>query len=109
MRNQNIDKGWQFEYGMRSPFPSAESKLRVVNLPHDYMIESDVTPGAPGTGAMGFYTEGVANYRRMLDIPAEWENDRIGLKFDGVMMNATVEVNGSKAALQHYEIGRAHV
>lgn len=102
MRNQNIDKGWQFEYGMQSPFPSAGSTPRVVDLPHDYMIESDVTPDAPGTGAMGFYTGGVANYRRILDIPAEWENDRIGLKFDGVMMNATVEVNGSKAALQHY-------
>lgn len=102
MRNQNIDSGWEFGYGTRNAFPGAGSETFTVDLPHDYMIGSDVTPDAPGKAAMGFYTGGVAYYRKMLEIPAEWEHDSIGLKFDGVMMNATVEINGSKAALQHY-------
>ncbi len=101
MRNQSVNQGWEFAHGQRGR-SAAEQKARIVDLPHDYMIESDVTPDAPGQSAMGFYTGGVAHYRKMLHIPAEWENDCIGLTFDGVMMNATVEVNGGKAALQHY-------
>lgn len=102
MRNQSVNQGWEFARGHRGPAMFAGNEARIVDLPHDYMIESDVTPDAPGKSAMGFYTEGVAYYRRLLHIPAEWENDCIGLKFDGVMMNATIEVNGSRAALQHY-------
>ena len=102
MRNQNIDQGWEFQFGRRTPYLSEEKEKRLVNLPHDYMIESDVTPDAPGESSMGFYTGGVANYRKIITIPAQWEHDRIGLKFDGIMMNATVEINGCKAALQHY-------
>ena len=33
-------------------------------------------------------------------IPEEWENEDISA-FDGVMLNATVDINGGKAALQH--------
>lgn len=102
MRNQNIDKGWEFGYGTWSPFAAREKAPRIVDLPHDYMIESDVMPDAPAGPAMGYYTGGVAYYRKLLFIPQDWENDCIGLKFDGVMMNATIEVNGCRVALQHY-------
>lgn len=37
----------------------------------------------------------------MVLIPEEWANQEVFLQFDGVMMNATVEINGSRAALQH--------
>lgn len=102
MRNQNLDQGWEFGYGTGDGFPGGEGEVRLVDLPHDYMIEGNVTPEAPGKGAMGFYTAGVAHYRKVVPIPREWEGDCIGLKFDGAMMNATVEVNGCRAALQHY-------
>ncbi len=104
MRNQNIDKGWQFNYGIIDGFPdpSGESTLREVDLPHDYMISSPVKKDAPAGAASGFFTEGVAYYTKKVMIPAEWENDDVCLKFDGVMMNATVAVNGCKVALQHY-------
>ena len=75
---------------------------RIVNLPHDYMIESDVREDAPAGPAGAYYTEGVAWYSRKLMIPQEWADQEIFLHFDGVMMNATVEINGAKAALQHY-------
>lgn len=102
MRNQNLDQGWEFGYGMRNPFPGVRSEAVTVDLPHDYMIGSEVTEDAPAKAAMGYYTGGVAHYRKVFTVPAEWEDESIGLKFDGVMMNATVEINGSKAALQHY-------
>ena len=55
MRSQNIDQGWQFQYGIVSGFPdpSGQENIRKVNLPHDYMIESDVTQTAPAGNASG--------------------------------------------------------
>ena len=44
----------------------------------------------------------MAHYWKDIDIPAEWAGERIALRLDGAMMNATIEVNGAKAALQHY-------
>ena len=60
MRNQNIDRGWQFNYGTIDGFPdpSRESTLREVDLPHDYMIFSSVKKDAPAGASSGFFTEG---------------------------------------------------
>ncbi len=103
-RNINLNKGWHFCPGgldvakrMRGMYGD-----RVVNLPHDYMLENDVTKNAPAGTASGFYTAGVASYIKETEIPAEWEGEHIFLRFDGSMMNTTVEINGAKAALQHY-------
>ena len=48
MRNQNIDQCWQFQHGLYDEFPDAEKakSVREVNLPHDYMIESNVSESA---------------------------------------------------------------
>ena len=103
MRSININRGWEFALGM----PNAAGRLtgkwhgREVNLPHDYMIEGDVFPEATPKQASGYYDAGVAHYVKTLDIPAEWAGERIALRLDGAMMNATVEVNGAKALLHH--------
>lgn len=104
MRNQNIDQGWQFQHHKIYEDLSANNKensIRVVNLPHDYMIESNVTKEAAAGASSGFYTEGVASYTKHIEIPKEWEQEEVYLHFDGVMMNATVDINGCKAILQH--------
>lgn len=103
MRNQNLDPCWQFQHGLYGGFPDPEKAklIREVNLPHDYMIESNVTESAAAGPASGYYTEGVAHYTKLVDIPQEWEQDAVYLRFDGIMMNATVDINGCKAALQH--------
>jgi beta-galactosidase len=104
MREISLDRDWMFHQGMLGPWDVAQGKLgeRAVHLPHDYMIETDTFAEAPSGNASGYYNAGVASYTKMIMIPAEWEGDRIFLRFDGAMMNATVEVNGSKAALHHY-------
>ena len=82
MRSMKINSEWDFGMGqvdlgnrLRGIFGD-----RKVNLPHDYMIESDVYPEAPSGPASGFYNAGVAHYAKEIDIPAAWENDRIFLK-----------------------------
>ena len=104
MRQENIDRKWSFNYGLYGGMAAimGNDDSKEVNLPHDYMIETDVRREAPAGPASGYYTAGVAHYTKKIDIPAEWENQQIYLQFDGVMMNATVDVNGGKVALQHY-------
>ena len=103
MKQICMNDGWVFRRG----FHDSLSMLRndpgtVVRLPHDGMIGTPVSPSAPARSDMGYFTGGISNYTRSLEIPREWEKECVGLQFDGVMMNATVEVNGCKAGAQHY-------
>ena len=104
MRTMKINQGWHFglgpvDWGKRM---RGEYGDRIVNLPHDYMIEGDVFPEVVSGPASGYYNAGVAHYVKEIDIPADWEGERVALRLDGAMMNATIDVNGSLAALQHY-------
>ena len=104
MRVHNLDRGWGFGPGRTDAFVRLQGtdKDRIVDLPHDYMIENEVSADAPAGSASGFYNAGVAHYRKSVFIPKEWEQDRVWIRFDGVMMNATLDVNGGRAALHHY-------
>jgi beta-galactosidase len=104
MRNINIDREWEFTGGSSNGMDSIAKKRtsRIVNLPHDYMIEQDVTNSAPAGPAMGYYTAGVAHYTKKILIPESWKDEIISLSFDGVMMNATIDINGCFAAIHHY-------
>ncbi len=103
MRSININRGWRFGHGTMDNVKRLNGQLdeRLVDLPHDYMIECDVFADAPSKQASGYFNAGVAHYFRLIDIPAEWAGERVALRLDGAMMNATIEVNGAKAALHH--------
>ena len=103
MKRICVNDRWTFRKG----FHDSLSMLRndpgtAVRLPHDGMIGTPVNPAAPARSDMGYFTGGISNYTKYLMIPREWEKDCVGLQFDGVMMNASVEVNGCKAGAQHY-------
>ena len=104
MRSINIKRGWNFGHGPMNNVNRLTKTLneRIVDLPHDYMIESDVYAEAPSQQASGYYNAGVAHYSRQIEIPAGWAGERIALRLDGAMMNTTIEVNGARAALHHY-------
>ena len=55
MRCMNIDRAWSFGHGLYNGIEKMLGKddSRIVNLPHDYMIESDVTGTAPAGPARG--------------------------------------------------------
>ena len=104
MRSIHINQSWTFGPGIFDMITRLRGKKDdiTVNLPHDYMIASDVYADAPSGPDSGYYNAGVAHYAKELEIPADWAEERIALRLDGAMMNATIEVNGSKAALHHY-------
>ena len=103
MERIKIDEKWTFRRGFCDNLGMLKSDSGVeVNLPHDGMIGTAVKADAPAQMDMGYFTGGLSNYTKYVNIPKEWENECIGLRFDGAMMNVTVDVNGFKAGRQHY-------
>ena len=103
MKRICADREWVFRRGyLDSPGMLKEDSGTVVNLPHDGMIGTPVSPDAPAKADMGYFTGGVGNYTREFMIPAEWQDGCTGLLFDGAMMNASVDINGYRVCLQHY-------
>lgn len=102
MKAVNLDREWMFRRGWLDSITLLEKIPGTqVNLPHDGMIGTPVSPEAPAGVDMGYFSGGLSNYTKFVHFPKEWENECVGLLFDGAMMNATVDVNGSKAALWH--------
>lgn len=102
MKSTCLDEEWIFRRGYLDSVSMMERDPGVtVDLPHDGMIGTPVTPDAPAGPDMGYFTGGLSNYTKYVHIPAEWENECVGLKFDGAMMNASVDINGSRVALCH--------
>lgn len=98
-----LDQGWEYRKGFLDMASTAEDgKGILVDLPHDAMIEGDVSEDAPGRFDMGYYKGSLINYTKKIMIPDKWKDDCVGLYFDGAMSNATVDINGYKVAAHHY-------
>ena len=59
MRKTSLNQGWEFMRGEPSNFPGMQRETKVVNLPHDFMVEGDVVAHARGGSEVGFYHGGV--------------------------------------------------
>jgi len=103
MKNISIDEKWTFRNGFVDSLGALEEDPGTeVNLPHDGMIGTQVKPDAPAKSDSGYFVGGLTNYTKYVMIPKEWENECVGLKFDGAMMNVSIDVNGGKVGSQHY-------
>ena len=103
MKEICFDEGWEFRRGFVDSAVMINDEDRVVvNLPHDGMISLETSPEAPAKHDSGYYFGDTCNYTKYFFFPKEWEGEKIGLKFDGVMMHAMIDVNGSKVAAHHY-------
>jgi beta-galactosidase len=77
-----------------------------VQLPDDWTTRTPPIPPTndpvPGASAVvdpqvrgGYLPTGIAWYRKIFEVPAEWDGQRVRLDFDGVMRDAHIWVNGS--------------
>ena len=100
-----IDLNWRFMLGnaVGAEEPGFDdSEWRYLSLPHDWMIEQPVQKENSSGTAGGFYPEGIAWYRKTLDL-AEFEDmEQFYLLFEGVQMNADVFLNGEHLGKQLY-------
>jgi beta-galactosidase len=73
-----------------------DSQWRLLNLPHDFGIEGPFDPNAAGsTGKLPF--QGIAWYRKHLEIPASDQGKQFFLDIDGAMAYPNVWINGQYA------------
>lgn len=103
MNYREIDREWTYRKGFLDSYGGLEADPGIkVDLPHDGMIATKVSPDAPGKYDTGYFAGNVSNYTKFVFIPKEWEAGCVGLCIDGAMMNATISVNGSQVGVQHY-------
>ncbi len=75
-----------------------DSAWRIVDLPHDFVVEGAFDP--THNLDHGYLPHDVGWYRKSFDLPAEDLGKRIYLEFDGVFRNSTVWVNGCMLGTQ---------
>lgn len=103
MQYINLDKEWEYRPGFVDSLGMlSDIEPQIVNLPHDSMISKKTSPDAPAKYDSGYFNFDMCNYTKLIFIPAEWEGEKIGLSFDGVMMHTTIEINGCKVGEHHY-------
>lgn len=108
MFRENIDREWEFVNGKPSNIPGFGQPGKIVNLPHDFTIETDTYPEAPGGQLTGYYGGGIGTYTKILDIPEDYADRRVLVEFDGVYMNSTVTLNGHVVEKHHYGYSPFH-
>jgi len=116
-RSLNLNEGWRFQeaanldgvvanghadYYMSGKTGEAsgaagisfdDTEWRLVNLPHDWVVEGPFSPDAKSS--QGYHPGGMAWYRRYFQIPEPWKGKHFELVFDGVASHALVWVNGA--------------
>lgn len=102
MKITKLNLGWTLQKGEPSRIPGMPVQTRDVNLPHDFVIETDVRPDSKNGANTGYYNGGTYTYTKKLTIPADWEGQQVLLSFDGVFGSTKVVVNGHHAAVHHY-------
>jgi beta-galactosidase len=70
-----------------------DSGWRLLNLPHDWSIESDFSEQHPATPGGGALPGGVGWYRKSFRSTVN-DNQRVFIDFDGVYRNSEVWING---------------
>ncbi|MCL2819868.1 MAG: DUF4982 domain-containing protein [Oscillospiraceae bacterium] len=79
-----LNDGWSFTLG--------GGEVNPVTIPHDWLIGD----------AHNFYTSGVGEYSRKLDLSGIKPGQLVFLRFDGVYMDSELFVNGQKAGEWKY-------
>ena len=68
----------------------------IVQLPHDAMQTESRVPGLPNGSSTGYYPGGIYTYTKSFDVTEENLHQTNILEFEGVYMNSSVYLNGSK-------------
>lgn len=101
----NIDAQWRFQTGEAVGAEKPEfddASWHSLNLPHDWSIEGEYSQANPTGRGGGYLPAGIGWYRKKLDIPLESNNRRLFLRFDGVMANSEVWINGQSLGKRPY-------
>ena len=93
----DFTENWKFYLGddaLASQSQYDDSQWRVLNLPHDWSIESDFSLSNPATPGGGALPGGIGWYRKEFTLNKSAEGKTVYIDFDGIYWNSTVWVNG---------------
>ena len=96
-RSMDFNNDWKFYLGEA---PGAEAKVyndaewTTLNVPHDYSIDQEYSNS--GEAESGYRLGGVGWYRKTFTVDSDWADKKVTIDFDGVYMDSTVYLNGTK-------------
>lgn len=102
MKKTNLNLDWLFMNVEKSNIPMMPQQTKKVNLPHDFMVETDVTPDAPGKAESGFYKGSAGTYLKTITLTEEEMTDTMLLHFEGCFGKTRVLINGNPVGSHAY-------
>ena len=102
-RSQDFNGNWKFflgDAGNGQEFSFDDSGWESIQLPHDYSIEQGYSSNMEAES--GYLPGGVGWYRKHFTVPESASDKQVRVDFDGVYMNATVYINGTKLGTHPY-------
>jgi beta-galactosidase len=78
----------------------ADEGWRILDLPHDWSVEGEFSPGHPAGIAGGALPGGIGWYRKSFPGRQEWEGKDVFIEFDGVYRNSEVWINGTSLGMR---------
>lgn len=103
MQKHPMNLDWTFrdrELFFLDPANFAEAPK--IDLPHDFIVNTERKPTAEGGAPNGFFGAGMGIYEKELQIPEEWAGKRVVLDIDGAYMNAEVSLDRELLAMHPY-------
>ncbi|MFB6319708.1 sugar-binding domain-containing protein [Saccharicrinis sp. FJH54] len=94
---RSMDADWLFHLGDADGAEDPKYKdkdWRLLNVPHDWSIEGEVSRDNPTGRGGGFFPAGIGWYRKYFSLPKDIQGKKVFIAFDGVMANSEVWING---------------
>ncbi|WP_281336675.1 glycoside hydrolase family 2 TIM barrel-domain containing protein [Flavobacterium eburneipallidum] len=100
-----FDYDWKFYLGDNddaSKINFDDSNWRMLDLPHDWSIESDFSSKNPAGNDGAYLPTGIGWYRKTFKIAKDNKNKVVIINFEGVYMNSEVFINGKSLGIYPY-------
>ncbi|HEX5283013.1 MAG TPA: hypothetical protein VFW30_02750, partial [Bryocella sp.] len=102
---ENFDFDWRFSRGDIGGAEApgfADGSWRSLDLPHDWSIEGSYDQENPGFAVSAWLPTGIGWYRKSFDVTPEMLQKDVTILFDGVFMDSTTWINGTKLGTEPY-------
>ncbi|WP_417361206.1 beta-galactosidase GalB [Galbibacter sp.] len=102
---QNFNKDWKFKLGDHPEAINHSVDLsdwRSLELPHDWSIEGEFDESHPTKPEGGALPAGIGWYQKSFEIPADWNERKVFISFDGVYRNSEVWINGNYLGIRPF-------
>ncbi len=97
MQRENFNANWKY-WPDNDPFElvfRVPENAQDITLPHDAMFHERQAPDSPNSGSTGFLDGREYRYYKRFSVPAQWQDGRVQLHFEGIYTRASVYVNQS--------------